>query len=55
MEWAQYQQRRVFGNQRLIFSNKDIILQKADKGNSVVSVNTADYTKTMKELLGTFM
>ena len=32
-------------------SNKDIILQRADKGNSVVSVNKADYTKRMKELL----
>ena len=31
--------------------NKDIILQKADKGNSVVLVNKADYTKRMKELL----
>ena len=32
-------------------SNKNIILQKADKGNSVVLVNKADYTKRMKELL----
>ena len=32
-------------------SNKDIIWQKADKGNSVVLVNKADYTKRMKELL----
>ena len=32
-------------------SNKDIILQKADKGNSVVLVNKADYAKRMKELL----
>ena len=32
-------------------SNKDNILQKADKGNSVVLVNKADYTKRMKELL----
>ena len=32
-------------------SNKDIILQKVDNGNSVVSVNKADYTKRMKELL----
>ena len=31
--------------------NKDIILQKADKGNSVVLVNKADYTKRIKELL----
>ena len=32
-------------------SNIDVILQKADKGNSVVLVNKADYTKRMKELL----
>ena len=32
-------------------SNKGIILQKADKGNSVVLVNKADYPKRMKELL----
>ena len=32
-------------------SNKYIILQKADKGNSVVLVNKANYTKRMKELL----
>ena len=32
-------------------SNKDIILQQADKGNSVLLVNKADYTKKMKELL----
>ena len=32
-------------------SNKDIIVQNEDKGNSVVSVNKADYTKRMKELL----
>ena len=31
-------------------SIKDIILQKADKGKSVVLVNKADYTKRMKEL-----
>ena len=31
-------------------SNKDIILQKADKGNSVVLVDKADYTKRIKEL-----
>ena len=33
------------------FSNKDIILQKADKENSVVLVNEADYMKRMRELL----
>ena len=32
-------------------SNKDIILQNEDKGNSVVLVNKADYAKRMKELL----
>ena len=32
-------------------SNKDIILHKADKGNSVVLVNKADYNTRMKELL----
>ena len=32
-------------------SNKDIILQQADKGNLVLLVNKADYTKRMKELL----
>ena len=32
-------------------SNKVIILQKADKGNSVVLVNKVDYTKRMEELL----
>ena len=32
-------------------SNKDIILQKPDKGNSVVLVNKADYIKRMKGLL----
>ena len=31
-------------------SNKNIILQKADKGNSVVLVNKADYFKRKKEL-----
>ena len=32
-------------------SNKNITLQKADKGNSVVLVSKADYIKRMKELL----
>ena len=32
-------------------SNKNIILQKANKGNSVDLVNKADYIKRMKELL----
>ena len=31
-------------------SNKNIILQKVDKGNSVVLVNKADYFKRKKEL-----
>ena len=32
-------------------SNKNIILQKTDKGNSVVLVKKADYIKRMRELL----
>ena len=32
-------------------SDKDIILQKVDKVNSVVLVKRADYSKRMKELL----
>ena len=32
-------------------SNKDIILQNADKVNSFVLVNKSDYTKRIKELL----
>ena len=32
-------------------SDKDIILQKVDKVNSVVLVKKADYSKRMKELL----
>ena len=32
-------------------SNKDIILQKEDRGNSVVLINKTDYTKRIKELL----
>ena len=31
--------------------NKNILLQKADKGNSVVLVNKAEYIKRIKELL----
>ena len=31
--------------------DKDIMLQKADKGNSIVLVNKADYLNKMKELL----
>ena len=31
-------------------SNKDIILQKMDKGNSVLLVNKADYIKRMKDV-----
>ena len=31
--------------------DKGIMLQKADKGNSIVLVNKADYLKKMKELL----
>ena len=33
--------------------NKNIILKKTDKGNSVVLVNKVDYIKGMKELLST--
>ena len=36
---------------KYLSSNKDIILQKVDKGNSVVLVDNAGYTKRMKELL----
>ena len=32
-------------------SNKGIILQKRDKGNSFILVKKADYIKRMKELL----
>ena len=32
-------------------SNKDIILQKAYKGNLFVLVNKSDYIKRMKDLL----
>ena len=40
-----------FSGLKGLSSNKDIILQKVDKGNSVFLVNKADYTKRMKELL----
>ena len=32
-------------------SRKDIIIQKADKGNSVVILNKSDYIKRMTEML----
>ena len=32
-------------------TNKDIILQKTDEGNSIVLVNKGDYIKRMKVLL----
>ena len=35
-------------NLKDLSSNKDIILQKADKGNSVVLVNKAGYIRRMK-------
>ena len=34
-----------------ICSNKNIVVQKVYKGNSVVLVNRADYVKRIKELL----
>ena len=40
-----------FSALKSLSSNKDIVLQKADKGNSIVLVNKADYTKRMKEFL----
>ena len=36
---------------KALSSNKDIVLQKAGKGNSVVLINKADYIERMKELL----
>ena len=32
-------------------SGKDIIIQKADKGNSIVILNKSDYIKRMTEML----
>ena len=32
-------------------SNKDIIVQKSDKGNSIVILNKSDYTNKVKEIL----
>ena len=40
-----------FSALKSLSSNEDIILQKADKGNSIVLVNKADYTTRMKEFL----
>ena len=34
-----------------VSSRKDIIIQKADKGNSVVVLNESDYIKRMTEIL----
>ena len=36
---------------RDLSSREDIIIQKADKGNSVVILNKSDYFKRMKEIL----
>ena len=36
---------------RDLLSRDDIIIQKADKGNSVVVLNKSDYLKRMKEIL----
>ena len=36
---------------RDLSSREDIIIQKADKGNSVVILNKSDYLKRMKEIL----
>ena len=36
---------------RNLSSRKDIIIQKADKGNSVVILNKTDYIKRMTEML----
>ena len=36
---------------RDLLSREDIIIQKSDKGNSVVILNKNDYLKRMKEIL----
>ena len=36
---------------RDLSSHEDIIIQKADKGNSAVILNKSDYLKRMKEIL----
>ena len=36
---------------RDLLSREDIIIQKSDKGNSVVILNKSDYLKRMKEIL----
>ena len=35
---------------KVLSSNKDIILQKAEKGNKVLLVNEADHIKRMKDV-----
>ena len=39
------------GGWKKISSCKDIIIQKADKGNSIVILNKSDYIKRMTEML----
>ena len=36
---------------RELLSREDMIIQKSDKGNSVVILNKGDYLKRMKEIL----
>ena len=36
---------------KIILKNKDIIVQKADKGNTVVILNRKDYVCKMKNIL----
>ena len=41
----------TFTVSRILSSHKDTIIQKADKGNSIVILNKTDYTKRMTEML----
>ena len=36
---------------KILFKNKDIMIQKADKGNTVVIWNKKDYVRKMKNIL----
>ena len=40
-----------YNSLKKLSSNKDIVIQKSDKGNSVVIVNREDYLKRMQELV----